>query len=213
MAMALDVRDLGRCPYGAALRIQEELVEARAADRAPDTLLLVEHDPVYTLGRSAKDENVIASNEELTVRGIELFRVGRGGDVTYHGPGQLVGYPILHLRQRGQSVLWHVETLEKILIAVLGDFGIQADTDGRNRGAWIGNDKIAAIGVRIRKQVTMHGFALNVRVNLSDYGGIVPCGLSDAGVTSMDRLLPDIEMDAVKERVILHCREFWDAGI
>jgi lipoate-protein ligase B len=207
---ALDVRDLGRCPYGEALRIQEDLLEARAAGEAPDTLLLVEHDPVYTLGRTAQEGNVILSPEELRKRGIELFQVGRGGDVTYHGPGQLVGYPILHLRERRQGVLWHVETLEKILIDVLADFGIEGGTDSRNRGAWVGNDKIAAIGVRIRKQVTMHGFALNVKVDLADYGGIVPCGLSNAGVTSMHCFLPDIRIEEVKEKVIFRCREEWE---
>lgn len=210
MSTPLHVRDLGRYPYADALNLQQELVEERAAGKTPDVLLLVEHDPVYTLGRSAKEENVVMSPADLAARGIELFHVGRGGDVTYHGPGQIVGYPILHLRERGKGVLWHVATLEKILIATLCDFGIEGTTDPRNRGVWIGNEKIAAIGVRVRKQVTMHGFSLNVKVDLSHYGGIVPCGLSDAGVTSMDRLVPDVELDDVKAGVVAYCHKFWD---
>ena len=210
MSYLLQIQDLGRCPYAEALRLQEELLEKRAEGAAPDTLLLVEHDPVYTLGRSGNEAHIVLPESELSSQGIEVFRVGRGGDVTYHGPGQLVGYPILHLRERGKGVLWHVETLEEILIAVLAEFGIEGQTDPRNRGVWIRNEKIAAIGVRIRKQVTMHGFSLNVKVDLSHYEGIVPCGLSDAGVTSMHRLVPEINMDDVKKQVVAHCREAWD---
>ena len=200
--MKLRVLDLGRVAFDQALVLQEETVAARKANAVPDTLILVEHDPVYTLGRNADPSNVLASPEALEARGIQVVPTTRGGQVTYHGPGQLVGYPVLDLATRRKGVLWYVEHLEQTLMEVLRKFGLESCTDPKNRGVWIGNDKIAALGVRITRHVTMHGFALNVAVNLEDYAGIVPCGIRDKGVTSLNILKPDVTLDMVNPVVI-----------
>jgi lipoyl(octanoyl) transferase len=200
--MNLRILDTGRISFERAFALQEEVVAARQRQEVPDTLILVEHDPVYTLGRNADPANVIASAEELVERGIAVVPTTRGGQVTYHGPGQLVGYPILDLVARGKGVLWYVEHLEMALIEVLDYFGLEGHTDSANRGVWIGDDKVAALGVRVTRHVTMHGFALNVTVNLSDYDGIVPCGIRDKGVTSLHRFKPDITLETVKPVVI-----------
>ena len=185
----LKVCDLGRDKgYGEVLALQESLHAQRVAGQIPDTLLLLEHRPVYTLGRSASEGNVLYSAETLRREGIERAATTRGGDVTYHGPGQLVGYPIIHLGDAGLRVLEYVTALEEALIRAVAAFGIAAGRDARNRGVWAGNDKLAALGIRVSHQVTMHGFALNVSTRLEDYRGIVACGLRDAGVTSMARL-------------------------
>ncbi|MBM4144116.1 MAG: lipoyl(octanoyl) transferase LipB [Lentisphaerae bacterium] len=198
----MEVVDLGRRAYGPALKLQEEYVACRRAGTIPDTLLLVEHDPVFTLGRSAREANLLWTAEELARRGIEVFRTGRGGDVTYHGPGQLVGYPIVDLAARRRGVLWYVQTLERVLVRVLGDFGIEGATDRRNRGVWVGRDKVAAIGVRVTHHITMHGFALNVRMDMANYAGIIPCGIRDKGVTSLHLLAPDVTMEEAKASVV-----------
>ena len=200
----LEVRDLGRRPYRPVLALQEKLVAERQAGSIPDTLLLVEHERVYTMGRNAKDENVLLSKAELGKQGIELVHIGRGGDVTYHGPGQLVGYPIINLLERKRGIVAYVDGLEQVLIKVLADFGIEGKTDRKNRGVWVGNTKVAAIGVRVTRFVTMHGFALNVEADLSPYGGIIPCGIRDKGVTSLHLLAKGVTMAAVKELVIKH---------
>jgi len=207
----LTVEDLGKRPYGPVLELQEQYVEKRRGGEIGDTLLLVEHEPVYTLGRAAKEDNVLLSGEELGQRGIDVVRIGRGGDVTYHGPGQLVGYPIVDLGARGKGVLWYVQSLEQILVDVLAGFGVEATTDRKNRGVWVGNEKIAAIGVRVTRRITMHGFALNVRMDLGSYAGIVPCGITDKGVTSLHLLVPDVTMDTVKEKVVEGFEKvFWE---
>ena len=198
----LRVLDKGRLAYGPALELQEDLHRRRAAGETVDTLVLVEHDPVYTLGRNAVANNVTAAPEELAARGIEVVGTSRGGDVTYHGPGQLVGYPIVALREFGLSVSKYVWEIEQTLIEVLADFGIEGRRDAANRGVWAGGDKIAAIGVRISRGVSMHGFALNVLTRLEDYKGIVPCGLRGRGVTSMHLYVPGIGIEAVKPRVV-----------
>ena len=195
----LRVMDLGQRDYESTLKIQRDLVEQRKRSEIPDTLILVEHDRVYTMGRNAKDAHVTASPKDLENRGI---KTGRGGDVTYHGPGQLVGYPIMNIGGEGKGVLWYVGNLEEVICRTLQTFGLKATTDRENRGVWIGNDKIAAIGVRITRQVTMHGFALNVSVKLSDYGGIIPCGISGKGITSLHLLVSDVSMDEIKKRII-----------
>jgi lipoyl(octanoyl) transferase len=189
----------GRVAYGRALAWQEQLHAARVAGCVPDTVLLVEHNPVYTLGRNADEGNILLDAATLEGRGIEVHRIGRGGQVTYHGPGQLVGYPIVSLR--GLGAAGYVSLLETVLIALLGDYGIEARTDPINRGVWVGQEKVAAIGVRISRGVSMHGFALNVAPNLADYAGIVPCGIVGRGVTSMARLGFTGSMDEVTARV------------
>ena len=209
---ALHVVDLGLQPYASALRIQEDLVQARKMGTGTDTLLLVEHEPVYTLGRNADIAHVLIAPEELARRGIEVVRTGRGGDVTYHGPGQIVGYPILNLGAIGKGVLGYVESLEHVIIRVLAEFGLTGSTDRVNRGVWIGKNKIAAIGVRVSRQITMHGFSLNVHTDLSYYGHIIPCGLRDKGVTSMHLLTAGVSMEAVKSSVVRRFRDVFGYG-
>ena len=187
MSAELRVTDLGRCPYQPVVDLQERLVSQRRSGDVPDTLLLVEHEPVYTLGRNASDSHVLASADELSRRGAALVRSSRGGDVTYHGPGQIVGYPIVMLRGDGAGPAWYVARLEDVIVRALSEFGVEARGDPSARGVWVGSEKIAAIGVRISSRVTMHGFALNVSTDLEAYGAIVPCGLRDRGVTSLRR--------------------------
>jgi len=200
----LIVSDLGRdAVYREVLARQEFLHAERVAGRIPDTLLLLEHRAVYTLGRSADAGHLLLSTGELARAGVDVCRTTRGGDVTYHGPGQLVGYPIVHLGERGLRVVAYVTALEEVLIRALAGFGVAAGRDPRNRGVWVGSDKIAALGIRVSRQVAMHGFALNVNTRLSDYAGLVPCGLHDVGVTSMQRLLGHaVDLAAVKTRVV-----------
>jgi len=200
----LAILDLGLRPYGPTLHLQEDRHASRMRNECPDALILVEHPSVYTLGRSAKPENVLLDEESRRQQGIDLFRIGRGGDVTYHGPGQLVGYPILDLGTLGLGAADYVARIEAAIRTALADFGVASSRDAKHRGVWVGNDKIAAIGVRIARHVSMHGFALNVRVDLAPYRGIVPCGIHDRGVTSLHLHVPSAEMPAVKERVIAH---------
>lgn len=191
MKQLLQAWRVGRIAYGDALRLQERLVEARKADEIPDTLLLLEHPPVVTLGRGAKEENLLLSKEQYEERGIELIETGRGGDVTYHGPGQLVGYPIVDLAPDRQDVRKYVASLEETMIRVANDWGVPAERMGGCIGAWIDPTtrprKIGAIGVRISRWVTMHGFAFNVTTSLDDFATIVPCGLKGKGVTTLER--------------------------
>ena len=210
----LEVRDLGSgAGYREALALQEDLHAQRVAGGIPDILLLLEHRPVYTLGRSAQDASVVVSDEWLAREGIERVETTRGGDVTYHGPGQLVGYPIVHLGEAGLRVLEYVDALEETLIRAVAAFGVAAGRDARNRGVWVGNDKLAALGIRVSRQVTMHGFALNVSPRLEDYRGIVACGLKDAGVTSLARLLGCASpMAEVKARVVAAFRDVLGYG-
>ena len=207
----LNVRDLGLMPYEAALHIQEDAVEARKANEAPDLLLLVEHEPVYTLGRNSEDDNIVAGAETLEKWGVDVVRTGRGGQVTYHGPGQLVGYPIISLQDR-EGVAWYVNSLEETLIRTLANFGVDGTRDPANRGVWVGGEKIAAIGVRITRGVTMHGFSLNVNVNMNHYGGIIPCGIKGRGVTSLHLKTPGVSMDEVKKAAIETFREVFEYG-
>ncbi len=198
----LRVANWGRLPYDAALAEQRRLVEDRRAGRIPDTLIWVEHDPVYTLGRRAPDEHVLFGPEQRERLGIALARTDRGGEATYHGPGQLVGYPILALGKAARQAVAYVTRLEETLLRVLSDFGLTGTRDRANRGVWIGADKIAAIGVRIAGGVTMHGFALNVRTDLHHYEGIVPCGMRDRGVTSLHRFVPAVTLAEARQATL-----------
>lgn len=195
------VRHLGVVEYQAALDLQNGLVEQRKKGLIPDQLLLLEHPPVITLGARNHNSrsNVLETPESLALKGVALFETGRGGDVTYHGPGQLVGYPILELTADRRDVHRYVRDLEEVLIQAVSDFGITAARIPGLTGIWAGPEenkeneenkaKLAAIGVRISRWVTSHGFALNVSTDLSYFGLIVPCGITDKGVTSMQRLL------------------------
>lgn len=182
----MDVRVVeGLLPYGEGLRLQYALHADRCAGRRGDTLLAVEHAPVFTLGRSASPAHLLWDAAILRARGVEVVETDRGGDITYHGPGQAVVYPVVDLAARGIGVRDYVFRLEEAVIGTLGAFGLEAGRDPRNRGVWIGNAKICAIGVRVARHTTLHGLALNINTDLSYFGGIVPCGLADADVTSM----------------------------
>jgi len=186
----LDVRHLGRVPYADALELQKDLVDRRRAGEIPDTLLLLEHPHVITLGSGSHAEHVLVSDEERARRGIELFATGRGGDVTYHGPGQLVGYPILDLKPDRCDLHRYLRDLEEVLIGVLAELGIEGGRKEGLTGVWAGDRKIAAIGVRVSSGwITSHGFALNVATDLSFFGAIVPCGIRRHGVGSLSEEL------------------------
>ena len=194
---------LGRVPYTEALELQRRLARDRIAGTIPqDVLLLVEHPPVVTLGRSSRDKHLLASPDFLAARGVELFEVERGGDVTFHGPGQLVGYPIMDLKRHKQDLHWYLRKLEESLIAVLRAYGIAAEQNKGLTGVWTGGRKIASIGVHARDWVTWHGFALNVTTDLSYFDLIVPCGISGVVMTSMARELGvDPDASAVRQKV------------
>ncbi len=202
---ALEVRRLGTVAYAEALELQAHLVNERKAGAVPDQLLLLEHPPVITLGVNARSgrANVVAAPESLGRHGIDVFETGRGGDVTYHGPGQLVGYPILDLRPDRCDVHRYVRDIEEVLIRAAARFGITAGRLKGLTGVWVGDRKLAAIGVRLSRWITSHGFAFNVTTNLSYFDLIVPCGIRDKGVTSLERLLGrPVPMPEVEEAVV-----------
>ncbi|MDQ3486297.1 MAG: lipoyl(octanoyl) transferase LipB [Acidobacteriota bacterium] len=187
----VEVRRLGVISYAEGLEIQEALVEQRKAGAIPDQLLLLEHPPVITLGVKSRNDrsHIVASPELLASEGVEVFETGRGGDVTYHGPGQLVGYPIIDLKPDRCDVHQYVRDLEEVMIRMAAAFGVEAGRIPGLTGAWVGNDKLAAIGVRIARWVTSHGFAFNVNTALDHFDLIVPCGITDKGVTSLAKLI------------------------
>jgi len=196
------VLDLGLMAYGAALDRQMDLVDQRLRDRIPDTLVLVEHPPVVTLGRAKTTANLRLTPEELRARGIEFFEISRGGDATYHGPGQLVGYPIFDLRHHGRDVLHYCRRVETALIGTLTGFGLAGRAVPGKAGVWVRERKIASLGISLRRWVTFHGFALNVGVDLADFQVIRPCGEEPEIMTTMAALLGrPVAMDAVRDRV------------
>lgn len=186
----LHIVDLGVLRYADALSLQRGVAAARLAGRVTeDVLLLVQHPPVITLGRSTKAGSLLASSEQLAARGVELFDVERGGDVTFHGPGQLVGYPIVDLTQHTQDLHWYLRQLEAVMIRALASSGITASRNVGKTGVWVGDRKIASIGVHARQWVTWHGFALNVTTDLSYFDLMIPCGIPDVVMTSVEREL------------------------
>lgn len=186
----LEIRRLGLVAYAEGLALQQRLVEDRKAGRIPDQLLLLQHPPVITLGVKARNDrsHLLATADTLAAEGIELFETGRGGDITYHGPGQLVGYPILDLKPDRCDVHRYVRDLEEVMIRAAASFGVNATRIPGLTGAWVGDDKLAAIGVRIARWITSHGFAFNVGTDLQHFSLIVPCGLAGKGVTSLNKL-------------------------
>lgn len=189
--MKLNVVDLGRMDYGQALALQESILARRIRGEVPDTLLLVEHPPVLTVGRRGSSSNILVSTDMLKTMGVEVYDISRGGDVTYHGPGQLVGYPIMDLGNMGKDIKDFVWKVEEVFIRLLKqEYGIHAERDEKKyTGVWVGKDKITAIGIAVKKWVTMHGFAFNVNTDLSHFNWIVPCGITDKGVTSLEKIL------------------------
>ncbi len=210
--MKLNVLDLSRCEYDEALEIQLKTLSAVQKGELNDTLILVEHPAVITMGRNAKPENLLVPERILAVQGIAMKQVNRGGDVTYHGPGQLVGYPIFHIKARhGGSIRTFVEKLEDLFITLLHDqWQVEAGRNNCNSGVWIGNDKILAIGLAVKQGVTMHGFAFNVTTDLSHYAAIVPCGLADKGVTTLEAQTGSrVSLEAVKPLVVEGFRQHY----
>lgn len=205
---------LGSIPYAEAHALQERLVAARQECLVGDTLLLLEHPKVITLGRAAKQENVLLAEAELEAQGYEIFATGRGGDVTFHGPGQLVLYPIIDLKPDREDVRKYVKHLEETMIRCCADYGVVAErSDGLN-GAWVGQNKIGAVGVRISRWVTMHGLALNVNTDLSAFGAIVPCGIAKRGVTSLAReQTAPLTLEEVGTRAATHLAHLFDAEL
>lgn len=192
------VLDLGLRDYAEALSFQRDLAAARLAGRiAQDVLVLVEHPPVITLGRSSKAAHLLASPEALAARGVALHEVERGGDVTFHGPGQLVGYPIVDLTGHKQDLHWYLRQVEEVLIQAVGTLGLRADRNPGKTGVWTGGRKLASIGVHARQWVTWHGFALNVTTDLSYFDLMVPCGIADVTMTSVAAELASADPDAL----------------
>ena len=203
------VQNIGQKSYKAVWDLQKEMQQQRIKGEIDDTLILVEHDPVYTLGKNANEDHLLQSRDES----IDVFNIERGGDITFHGPGQLVVYPILDLSNYKKSVSWYMRTLEQVLIDTLIEFKIIAQRNDGLTGVWVGDEKIAALGVRISRWVTMHGFALNVNPDLSFYDGIIPCGIFDHGVTSMEQLLGETQNnDNVKNMVIEKFNKYFIKG-
>jgi len=205
------VYQLGLIEYGDAYHLQRKLLGERLDGRIVDTLLLLEHPPTITIGKSGKLENVLASQAQLAREEVSLVFIDRGGDVTYHGPGQIVGYPIFDLRERGRDAHQYLHSLEEVLIRALNDFSISACRDSGHAGVWVGEEEIAAIGLSIRKWVTMHGFALNVNTDLAQFSLINPCGFTNRKATSMAHLLGhEVPREIVTERLLAHLAEVFD---
>lgn len=198
----LQVLDLGRVPYEKAWKYQKELVESRRRGEIGDSLVFVEHLPVLTLGRAWKRQNVLADALALTEKGVEVYEVERGGDVTYHGPGQVVGYPIVNLADRGRDLHRYLRDLEEVIIRVVGSYGLGAGRKVGITGVWVGEEKVCAFGVAVKSWVSYHGFALNVNTDLSYFSLINPCGIQDKGVTSLAKLLGHwVDPEEVKAKI------------
>ena len=206
------ILNLDTVPYDEAFALQKRLVTMRSQDAICDTLILLEHPPVFTVTRKATRKNILASPDELEDQGISLSETNRGGDITYHGPGQIVGYPIMNLKDHGKDLHKYIRNIEEILISLLMDYGISAHRDKANPGVWIEDEKIAAIGIAVKSSwTTMHGFAFNVNPDLKHYSLIVPCGLTNKGVTSLSKLLDTpIDMAEVREKLIHHYAEVFE---
>jgi len=190
--------------YNEALMLQEKLLFLRQKKEIPDVFILLEHPPLLTLGVRAKESNILVPEDILSEQGISVYRINRGGDVTYHGPGQIVGYPILDLNDQGRDIHLFVSKIEETFIQLLkNEYGITAGRNQKHTGVWVGDDKITAIGISVKKWVTMHGFAFNVNTNLDHFKWIIPCGIKDKGVTSLKKLLGyELDMDKLNNQVI-----------
>jgi len=210
-----EVHWLGKVPYTRGLAIQDDLVQRRRAGEIPDQLLLLEHPHVLTLGRDAHTENILADGASLHALGVEVHEAGRGGDVTYHGPGQLVAYPILDLAPDRCDLHRYVRDLERVMLGVLADFGIAGSVVPGKTGVWVQDAKVGAIGVRVARWITSHGIALNVRTDLAFFDLIVPCGLRDSAVTSLAALTgrDDLQVEAVGAHFAAHFGRVFDRSM
>ena len=210
----LHVRRLGRVEYQDGLAAQKMLVEARAQGRVPDTMLLLEHPRVITLGRGAREQNLLLGREALCAKGYEVYDTDRGGDVTYHGPGQIVGYPILDLKPDRKDVRRYVASVEEVMIRAARAYGISAERSGGRVGIWTAAGKLGAIGVHISRWITSHGFAFNVSTDLRDFAAIVPCGIAGASVASLQSLLGKAPaLPEVEEQLMRAAGEVWESEI
>jgi lipoate-protein ligase B len=210
MQMSL-VWDLGRIEYGKAWDLQKELHRQRLLEEIPDVLLLLEHPPTITIGKSGAIENVLVAKEHLADKGVSLFFIDRGGDATYHGPGQIVGYPIMDLRLRGKDIRGFVHDIEEAIIRTMSDFSISAGRDETHPGVWVNREELAAIGLGVRRWVSMHGFAINVDPDMDHFCLINPCGFSDRRATSMSEILgATLSKDVVLDRLIHHFSDVFD---
>lgn len=212
--MLCAVYQLGLVEYRETYHLQRKLIQQRLDGGLADIILLLEHPPTFTIGKSGSLENILVSQAYLARKGISLFFTDRGGDVTYHGPGQLVAYPIIDLRDRNKDIRQYVHDLEEVVIRTLNDFSIESHRDGGHAGVWIKGEEIAAIGLSVRRWITMHGIALNINPNLEHFSLINPCGFSDRKATSMARLLSeDVPMEEVVPRLIAHFSDVFNVHI
>lgn len=213
--MKLSVAQLGNIEYSQALEIQNRLLQLRQQRQIEDILLLLEHPPVITVGSRGLTTNILVSESYLASTGVSLYKSNRGGDVTYHGPGQIVGYPILDLAQHGKDLTRYVRKIEETFIRLLNnEYQIIAERDPKHPGVWIGNEKITAIGCTIKRWVTMHGFAFNVNTNLEHFSLITPCGIVDKGVTSLQKLLGHpLDLPSVNQQVLKYFAEVFDSDV
>lgn len=202
--MNLQVVLAGLMDYQEALKMQKRLLQLRQAGKIQDILLLLEHPPVITLGKRGKDTNILMPEDLLKSKGIKIYRIDRGGDVTYHGPGQIVGYPIMDLKNHGKDIRKFVRNIEEVFIRLLKEeYNITAGRDPEHTGVWVGEEKITAIGLSIKRWVSMHGFAFNVNTNLDHFKLINPCGIIDKGVTSLEKIVGHpLNMDKVIDQVV-----------
>lgn len=219
------LQDLGRRPYKQTWDYQEELLQQKIKAKQenlnqPDYLLFVEHNPVYTLGKNGKEKNLLINDQMLAARGIEFFHINRGGDITFHGPEQLVGYPVLDLDNYKTDLGWYLRSLEEVIILTIGEYGLKGERSKGETGVWLdaaikGKErKICAMGIRCSRWITMHGFALNVNVDLNYFNFITPCGIQDKQVTSMQKELGyAVDMKEVKAKLVKNFEQVFDARI
>ncbi len=211
MSKKLEYLNLGVVPYEEAWELQKSIMLQRKADKTEDVLILLEHPHTYTLGKVAKREHLLFSESELHDREISTFEIDRGGDITYHGPGQIVGYPIINLKNWYADSHKYLRTLEEVIIKVLSEFGIEAGRNPKYTGVWVDDRKIAAIGIKISSWITMHGFAFNVNTDLSLFNGIIPCGIKEKDVTSLQELTGQPQdIQVIKQKILRHFMEIFD---
>ena len=209
----LNIIKLGVVDYGEAYQLQRRLLEEHIQGEGKDSLLLLQHSPVITIGRSGSEDNVLVSKSALAMAGIDTYEIDRGGDVTYHGPGQLTGYPIIDLRHFRKDVHWYLRQLEEVIIKTLEEYGIAGERIKDYTGVWVGNEKVAAIGIAVKRWITYHGFAFNICPDMSHFQMIRPCGITDKGVTSLERLLGyRVDIDEVTDRTASIFAEVMDVN-
>lgn len=203
--------DLGLIDYKQAWDLQKEIFNRRHRDEIDDTFFLLEHPHTYTLGKVAERKNLISSEEQLKELGVTVYDIDRGGDITYHGPGQIVGYPIIKLSDWKEDTHQYLRGLEEVIIQTCREYGLETERNSKYTGVWVGERKIAAIGIKVSRWITMHGFAFNVNTDLSFFGGIIPCGIKDKDVTSLQRELGrEINIDEVKNKLTEKFTEIFD---